>query len=187
MALARDRGVRDVAVDSTFATPGRHPTDGRSARTSSCTRSPSTSAGTAMRWVAPWSGGRADIEALNLEATVHYGGVLSPFNAWLILRGAATFPIRMQAHQETAMAVAAYLERPPRHCARALSGPASHIPQHDLARTSDAQLLRHDDVSDQGAGARGGRKDGGRPEGDPLCGLARGTTAPSSTGSRPRC
>jgi len=35
-------------------------------------------------------GAKADIQALNLESVVHYGGVLSPFNAWLILRGAAT-------------------------------------------------------------------------------------------------
>jgi len=37
-------------------------------------------------------GSRALVGPLRGEALVHYGGVLSPFNAWLILRGMATLP-----------------------------------------------------------------------------------------------
>ena len=55
--------------------------------------------------------GRADlIDRLRQEAAIHHGGVLSPFNAWLIARGASTLPLRMRAHQETAQAVAEWLE-----------------------------------------------------------------------------
>lgn len=70
---------------------------------------------------------------LTIEATVHYGGVLSPFNAWLIARGAATLPIRMRAHQETAMEVATFLENHPKVTRVLYPGLESH-PQHDLAK-----------------------------------------------------
>ncbi|MEM9049376.1 MAG: PLP-dependent aspartate aminotransferase family protein [Pseudomonadota bacterium] len=73
------------------------------------------------------------IAALSLEAGVHYGGVLSPFNAWLIARGAATLPIRMKAHGQTAQAVAEWLEGQPAVTKVLYPGLASH-PQHALAR-----------------------------------------------------
>jgi len=38
-----------------------------------------------------------------------YGGVLSPFNAFLILRGIATLPVRMKQHSANAQAVAEFL------------------------------------------------------------------------------
>lgn len=59
--------------------------------------------------------------------------MLSPFNAWLIQRGAATLPIRMAAHQEGAMAVARYLEDHPKVSRVIYPGLESH-PQADLAR-----------------------------------------------------
>jgi methionine-gamma-lyase len=64
---------------------------------------------------------------------VHYGGVLSPFNAWLILRGCATLPLRMKAHAETALAVARFLEAHPKVERVLYPGLASH-PQHELAQ-----------------------------------------------------
>ncbi len=44
--------------------------------------------------------------------TVHQigGGVLSPFDAWLLLRGLRTLPVRMKSHCINAMAVAEYLQ-----------------------------------------------------------------------------
>lgn len=39
------------------------------------------------------------------------GGVLAPFSAWLLLRGLRTLPIRMQAHQQNAIAVLEWLNR----------------------------------------------------------------------------
>ena len=51
--------------------------------------------------------GRSDlIRQLRIEAGIHHGGILSPFNAWLIARGAATLPLRMKAHAAGAQAVA---------------------------------------------------------------------------------
>jgi methionine-gamma-lyase len=64
---------------------------------------------------------------------VHYGGVLSPFNAWRIARGAATLPLRMKAHQDTALAGARWLEGDPRVARVNYPGLQSH-PQHELAR-----------------------------------------------------
>ena len=49
------------------------------------------------------------------EALVHYGGVISPFNAWLILRGMATLPLRMRSHEENALAVAKFLQQHREH------------------------------------------------------------------------
>ena len=43
-------------------------------------------------------GSQALLGPLRGEALVHYGGVISPFNAWLILRGMATLPLRMRCH-----------------------------------------------------------------------------------------
>ncbi len=74
-----------------------------------------------------------DIKALNLEAAIHYGGILSPFNAWLISRGAATLPLRMRAHEEGAMAVAKWLEAHPKVTSVMYPGLESH-PQHELAK-----------------------------------------------------
>jgi methionine-gamma-lyase len=69
---------------------------------------------------------------LNEEALVHYGGVLSPFNAWLIMRGIATLPIRMLAHSQNALQVAEFLENHPAVKRVNYPGLESH-PQHDLA------------------------------------------------------
>jgi O-acetylhomoserine (thiol)-lyase len=42
------------------------------------------------------------------------GACLSPFNAFLLLQGLETLPLRMKAHVENAMAVASWLENDPR-------------------------------------------------------------------------
>ncbi|MCF4152301.1 aminotransferase class I/II-fold pyridoxal phosphate-dependent enzyme [Dethiosulfovibrio sp. F2B] len=58
--------------------------------------------------------GRKELLAeLKELAMVNYGGILSPFNAWLISRGLVTLPIRMAQHGDTAMAVARFLEKSP--------------------------------------------------------------------------
>ena len=41
------------------------------------------------------------------------GACISPFNAWQIMRGVATLPIRMERHNANAMAVATFLQSPP--------------------------------------------------------------------------
>ncbi len=61
------------------------------------------------------------------------GGIIGPFEAWLLARGLRTLPARMRQHQESAAQVADFLARHPR--VRRLHYPwhRSH-PQHDLAR-----------------------------------------------------
>jgi methionine-gamma-lyase len=129
--LARARKVRDVAVDSTFASPiGTQPLSlGADFVVHSLTKYIGGH-GDAMGGAV--LGRKRDLDALNLEATVHFGGVLSPFNAWLILRGAATLPIRMKAHEETALAVAKFLEDHKKVKRVFYPGLPSH-PQHKLA------------------------------------------------------
>ena len=78
-------------------------------------------------------GAQALIGALRGDALVHYGGVISPFNAWLIMRGMATLPLRMAAHEANAFAVARFLEQHPRVEMCRYPGLESH-PQHALAR-----------------------------------------------------
>ncbi|MEM7301194.1 MAG: PLP-dependent aspartate aminotransferase family protein [Pseudomonadota bacterium] len=78
-------------------------------------------------------GSAKDIKALNLESSIHHGGILSPFNAWLIARGASTLPLRMRAHRDGALAVARFLEDHSKVTQVIYPGLESH-PQHDLAK-----------------------------------------------------
>lgn len=77
-------------------------------------------------------GPRPELAQIRKQMLVHLGGVLSPFNAWLILRGAATLPLRMEAHQQGALALARFLETHPRVSRVIYPGLPSH-PQHALA------------------------------------------------------
>ncbi|MBN9755541.1 Methionine gamma-lyase [Pseudonocardia sp. Ae406_Ps2] len=82
-------------------------------------------------------GRRELVERIRADAMVDAGGVISPFNAWLIARGAVTLPMRMRAHCAGAQQVAEYLESRPEVAYVAYPGLASH-PQHALAtRTLD--------------------------------------------------
>ncbi len=79
-------------------------------------------------------GSQALLGPLRGEALVHYGGVISPFNAWLIMRGMATLPLRMRCHEANAHAVASFLEAHDKVEKVLYPGLESH-PQHALART----------------------------------------------------
>ena len=79
------------------------------------------------------AGRKALMAPLRGEGSIHYGGIISPFNAWLIMRGMATLPLRMRAHEENAMKVAQYLENHPRVVRVLYPGLISH-PQHELAK-----------------------------------------------------
>jgi methionine-gamma-lyase len=78
-------------------------------------------------------GGREFLSKLRQQTAARVGGIISPFNAWLIMRGMATLPIRMEAHQRTALEVAKFLESHPKVERVVYPGLASH-PQHDLAQ-----------------------------------------------------
>lgn len=78
------------------------------------------------------AGSAALISKLRAEASIHHGGILSPFNAWLIARGASTLPLRMKAHQAGAVQVSNWLQADPRVSRVIYPGLASH-PQAALA------------------------------------------------------
>ena len=78
-------------------------------------------------------GAQDKVTSLVTEARVHYGGSMSPFNAWLIARGAATLPIRMRAHEENAFVVAEFLSGHPKVESVIYPGFETH-PQHELAK-----------------------------------------------------
>ena len=60
------------------------------------------------------------------------GLTLSPFNAWVVLKGLETLGIRMRAQSEAALTMAQWLERQPQVERVYYPGLASH-PQHELA------------------------------------------------------
>ena len=173
--IAAARGGVRVAVDSTFATPV-------------ATRPLELGAHYAMHSLTKYIGGhgdavggavlggRDDIAALRLEAGIHYGGVLSPFNAWLIMRGAATLPLRMKAHEENALAVARFLEGHPRVTRVIYPGLPSH-PQHELACRQMDNFSGMLTFQTEG-GAETGRADGHRAAGHPPRGLAGASSQP---------
>ena len=60
------------------------------------------------------------------------GTCCSPFDAWLVLRGIKTLPCRMQAHQQSALALSHFLEGRAEVDRVYYPGLSSH-PQHELA------------------------------------------------------
>lgn len=77
-------------------------------------------------------GSRAMIAPIKSNAMVDVGGVISPFNAWLISRGAITLPLRLTRHLDSAQQVAEFLEADDRVAYVAYPGLPSH-PQHEVA------------------------------------------------------
>ncbi len=63
---------------------------------------------------------------------VHLGACISPFNAWLILRGSVTLPLRMVKHSQNGLAVASFLESHPKVKSVTYPGLKSH-PAIELA------------------------------------------------------
>ena len=61
------------------------------------------------------------------------GGILGPFDAWLLHRGVKTLPVRMEAHQRNALTVARFLDGHARIKSVHYPGLEGH-PQHELAR-----------------------------------------------------
>ncbi|MCX6877097.1 MAG: PLP-dependent aspartate aminotransferase family protein [Verrucomicrobia bacterium] len=78
-------------------------------------------------------GGKALMTRIRDAASIHLGGTLSAFNAWLLLRSAVTLPLRMQRHCENGLQVARFLEGHPKVKFVRYPGLESH-PQHAIAR-----------------------------------------------------
>jgi methionine-gamma-lyase len=146
LKLADIRAVAGIAhqagallvVDSTFATP-------------IATRPLELGADLVLHSLTKYLGGHGDalggalvgggefLAGLRQDAAIHGGGILSPFNAWLILRGMATLPLRMAAHGDGALRVARFLEERPGISRVIYPGLPSH-PQHELARRQMANF-----------------------------------------------
>lgn len=128
--LARTRGILTVA-DNTFASPiNQRPHDlGIDVIIHSATK---------------YLGGHHDLTA-GVICTSHelaesiwrthtsIGSVLSPMDAWLLLRGLRTLPIRVERINANALALAEFLEAQPQIERVYYPGLASH-PQHELAK-----------------------------------------------------
>ena len=53
------------------------------------------------------------LDIIRAQAQVNLGGTISPFNAWLIMRGTVTLPLRMRRHNDNALKIARWLEKQP--------------------------------------------------------------------------
>ena len=73
------------------------------------------------------------VERAKTQVLRNFGGVISPFNAWLTLHGIATLPLRFTRHCENAYQVATFLENHPAIEWVRYPGLPSH-PQHQLAK-----------------------------------------------------
>lgn len=107
--LAKSRGIK-VVVDNTFATPYfQQPL--------------LLGANVVVHSATKYIGGHGDVvggiavaadeeylQRLKFGYLCEFGGVMSPFTAWLLLRGLKTLPLRMEAHQDNALKVAGYLQ-----------------------------------------------------------------------------
>lgn len=130
-ALARTRGIVTVA-DNTFASPLNQ-------------KPHALGIDVVVHSATKYLGGHHDITAGAVCCSrvlaeriwrmhITLGAVLSPMDAWLLLRGLRTLPIRIERINANALALAAWLEAQPRVEQVFYPGLASH-PQHALART----------------------------------------------------
>ncbi|MEC9329347.1 MAG: aminotransferase class I/II-fold pyridoxal phosphate-dependent enzyme [Pseudomonadota bacterium] len=128
--IAHARGA-ELAVDSTFATPiaTRPVTLGADYVVQSLTKY-CCGHGDAMGGAV--IGRRESLRSIESDGQIYMGGVISPFNAWLINRGLATLPVRMQAHEANAFVLARFLESHPRIIRVLYPGLDTH-PHHALA------------------------------------------------------
>jgi cystathionine beta-lyase/cystathionine gamma-synthase len=129
-ALGRERGITTM-VDNTFATPiNQRPLElGIDVCVHSATK---------------YLGGHSDITAGVIVGARPFverawkfglvaGAALGPFDAWLLLRGLRTLGLRVERHNQNALALARFLETHPQVERVHYPGLESH-PQHELAR-----------------------------------------------------
>ncbi|HET6502971.1 MAG TPA: aminotransferase class I/II-fold pyridoxal phosphate-dependent enzyme [Amycolatopsis sp.] len=129
-ALAHETGAL-LVVDSTFTPPPlyRPLADGADLVVHSLTKY-INGHGDAMGGAV--IGSRDLVAPVRADAMVDVGGVVSPFNAWLIARGSVTLPLRLRQQMASAARLAAFLEADPRVAYVAYPGLPSH-PQHGVA------------------------------------------------------
>lgn len=129
--IAHERGAL-LMVDNTFATP--------------CIQRPMEhGADLVVHSTTKYIGGHGDavggisvgpreiIDRVRGEIAGESGGIMSPFNAWLNLRGLKTLALRMERHSYNGLKVAQFLAQHPQVEKVYYPGLSDH-PQHDLAR-----------------------------------------------------
>ncbi len=131
VSIAHERGAMMV-VDGTFATPALQ-------------RPIELGADIVLHSTTKYLGGHSDVQGGALafarrdalfDSTLHTrhitGGVASPFNSWLVLRGLRSLGARMRVHCENARTVAEFLSKHPRVAVVHYPGLSTH-PRHDVA------------------------------------------------------
>jgi methionine-gamma-lyase len=129
-ALGRERGITTIA-DNTFATPINQ-------------RPLALGIDVCVHSATKYLGGHSDLTAGVVVGGREFverawkfglvaGAVLSPFDAWLLLRGLRTLGLRVERHNANALALARFLETHPRVERVHYPGLETH-PQHALAR-----------------------------------------------------
>ncbi len=110
-ALARERGIL-TGIDNSWATP-------------LCQKPIELGVDLVMHTASKYLGGHSDliagavvstaerIEEIFHRAYLLNGGILGPFDAWLLLRGLRTLPVRLRQHEADARAVAEFLRGHP--------------------------------------------------------------------------
>lgn len=129
--IAREHGIL-LSVDNTFASPyNQRPIElGADFSVESLTKyinGHGDSMGGSI------TGKKEYLDIIRAQSQVNLGGVISPFNAWLIMRGAVTLALRMKQHNDNAIRVAGYLETVPEVRFVAYPGLESH-PGHAVAK-----------------------------------------------------
>ncbi|HEY6489941.1 MAG: PLP-dependent aspartate aminotransferase family protein [Terracidiphilus sp.] len=129
--LAHGRGV-EVSVDNTFMSPALQSplalgADVAMHSTTKFLNGHSDGLGGAL------IGTRPEHKERFLLVQKAAGGILSPFECFLVLRGIKTLPLRMKQHEENGRAVAEFLATQKKLTRLAYPGLKSH-PQHELAK-----------------------------------------------------
>ncbi len=131
-SIAHERGALSL-VDNTFSSPALQ-------------QPLSLGADVSLQSTTKYLGGHSDVQGGALIFAKHgevherverarelIGGVASPFNSWLVLRGIRSLAVRVAAHSENALAIARFLAKNKRVEAVYYPGLESH-PRHDIAK-----------------------------------------------------
>jgi methionine-gamma-lyase len=79
------------------------------------------------------AGSQALMDKIRDDTMKNMGGILGPFEAYLVIRGLKTLEVRVQKHCQSSLIVAGYLEKHPKISRVYYPGLPSH-PQHQLAK-----------------------------------------------------
>ncbi len=131
-SIAKEKGIK-VVVDNTFATPYFQ-------------RPLNLGADVVVHSATKYICGHGDvlggvavardldfIQKLKFDYMCEFGGVLSPFDAWLLLRGLKTLGVRMRQHEQNALQVAKFLQRHPQ-VKKVMYPGLENFPGHNIAQ-----------------------------------------------------